>query len=382
MSNSVKGIAILGSTGSVGRQTLDVIRSFPHHFRIVGLAGWTNLSLLQRQLDEFHPDLVSCQDREEASPFLRVGDSSLTSLEEMVEHPDVEMVVMAITGSPSLLPTLRALQAGKTVALASKEAIVMAGPIIAQLVANGATLLPVDSEPSAIWQCLQGEPKEVARLIITASGGALRSRPLSELPYVTPNEALKHPTWSMGKKITIDSATLMNKALEVVEAHWMFGVPYAEIEVVLHPQSIVHSLVEFKDGSVKAQLGLPDMRLPLQYALFYPQRVTDPKRERLEVAKLGSLSFQPLDARRYPCYTLALEAAKAGGTYPAALCAADDVAVGLFLESRLRFTDIPTLVQSVLDEHVCGDGESLNDILDAEAWARRRAHELAAPAKA
>jgi len=373
----MKGIAILGSTGSIGRQTLDVVRAFPNHFRIVGLAGWTNLSLLQRQMDEFHPDMVSCQDHEDMTASLRLDDCSLTSVEEVAQHPDVELVVMAITGSPSLLPTLRALQAGKTVALASKEAIVMAGPIIAQLVAGGSSLLPVDSEPSAIWQCLQGEQKEIAKLIITASGGALRDRPLEDLPNVTPKEALKHPTWSMGKKITIDSATLMNKALEVIEAHWMFNVAYEDIQVVLHPQSIVHSLVEFRDGAVKAQLGPPDMRLPIQYALFYPQRMPNPNLERLDVAKLGALHFQPLDIPRYPCFSVAMEAAKAGGTYPAALCAADEVAVGLFLEGRLRFTGIPALVKDVLDDHVCGDGESLNDILDAEAWARRRANELA-----
>ncbi|MBI4202131.1 MAG: 1-deoxy-D-xylulose-5-phosphate reductoisomerase [Chloroflexi bacterium] len=373
----MKGIAILGATGSIGCQALDVIRAFPQDFRVVGLAGWTNYTLLRQQVDEFQPELVCYQNDDEAHPGLGLARGTPISLEEMAQHPAVDLVVMAIAGSSSLLPTLRALQAGKAVALASKEAIVMAGPIIAQMVAGGATLLPVDSEPSAIWQCLRGEPKAIARLILTASGGAFRDRPVEELPFVTPKEALKHPTWTMGKKITVDSATLMNKALEVVEAHWMFGVPWEEIEVVLHPQSIVHSLVEFCDGSVKAQLGQPDMRLPLQYALFYPERVANPGLQRLDVARLGALTFKPLDIQRYPCFTLALDAAKAGGTYPAVLCAADDIAVNLFLGGRLSFTDIPALVERVLAQHILGDGESLNDILEAEAWARRRAQELA-----
>ncbi|MBI4312493.1 MAG: 1-deoxy-D-xylulose-5-phosphate reductoisomerase [Chloroflexi bacterium] len=378
MGNIVKGIAILGSTGSIGQQTLDVVRMFPNEFRVVGLAGWTNLSLLQQQLDEFHPKLASCQDMAENLHALRLGNCSPASLEEVACHGDVDLVVMAISGSPCLLPTIRAMQAGKTVALASKEAMVMAGPIIAKMVADGAKLLPVDSEPSAIWQCLQGESKAISRIILTASGGAFRDRPVDDLPNVTPKEALKHPTWSMGKKITIDSATLMNKALEVIESHWMFGAPWEKIEVVLHPQSIVHSMVEFCDGSVKAQLGVPDMRLPIQYALFYPQRVANAALQRLDVAGLGALAFKPLDVTRYPCFSVAMEAARAGGTYLAALCAADDVAVNLFLEGRIQFTGIAGLVQRVLDRHVTGDGESLNDILEAEAWARRTALEAAA----
>ncbi|MBI4197496.1 MAG: 1-deoxy-D-xylulose-5-phosphate reductoisomerase, partial [Chloroflexi bacterium] len=236
----MKGIAILGSTGSIGRQTLDILRAFPQHFRLVGLAGWTNLSLLKQQADQFRPELVSYQGIDPKAPSHLLGHSAPTTLEAMVCHPSVEVVVMAIAGPSCLLPTLQALQAAKTVALASKEAMVMAGPVIARMVGKGATLLPVDSEPSAIWQCLQGEPpKDIARLILTASGGPFRGRPAEELASVTAGEALKHPTWSMGKKITIDSATLMNKALEVMESRWMFNVPWEGIEVVLHPQSIV-----------------------------------------------------------------------------------------------------------------------------------------------
>ena len=253
----------------------------------------------------------------------------------------------------------------------------MAGQLIAQEMAAGATLLPVDSEPSAIWQCLRGEDRDVARLIITASGGAFRDRPIEELATVTPEEALNHPTWSMGKKITVDSATLMNKAFEVIEAHWLFHVPWEKIEVVLHPQSIVHSLVEFPDGSVKAQLAPPDMRLPLQYALFYPRRIQSQWQDPLDITSVGPLSFERLERERYPCFNLALEAAQAGGTYLAALCAADEVAVGLFLEGKMGFTDIPRLVQQVVDEHQPGSATSLNEIMDAAAWAQFRVLELA-----
>ena len=373
----MKGIAILGSTGSIGRQTLEVIRAFPQHFSVVGLGGWRNLDLLQEQVAEFRPELVCCKDLGKGIlPPGLVGSTGAT-MEEMVCHPQVDMVVVATAGSAGLLPTLQALRARKAVALASKEAIVMAGQLIAQEMAAGATILPVDSEPSAIWQCLRGEDQEVARLIITASGGAFRGRPLADLADVTPEEALNHPTWSMGKKITVDSATLMNKAYEVIEAHWLFNVPWEKIEVVLHPQSIVHSLVEFQDGSVKAQLAPPDMRLPLQYALFYPRRIQSQWQDPLDIAKIGSLSFERLESERYLCFDLALEAALAGGTYPTALCAADEVAVSLFLEGKMGFTDIPRLVRQVVDEHQPGSATSLDDIMDAAAWARCRALELA-----
>lgn len=377
MGSDVKGIAILGSTGSIGRQTLEVIRSFPQHFSVVGLAGWTNLALLREQVEEFQPAEMYYRDMGNGATPSGVTKTTTTTMEEMVRHPQVDMVVVATTGPAGLLPTLLALRAGKAVALASKEVIVMAGPLIAQEVATGAILLPVDSEPSAIWQCLVGEDPDIARLIITASGGPFRTRPVEELATVTPEEALQHPTWRMGKKITVDSATLMNKAFEVIEAHWLFGVAWDKIEVVLHPQSIVHSLVEFRDGSMKAQMAPPDMRLPLQYALFYPRRVQSPWLERLDMAKIGSLSFEPLEKERFPCFSIALEAAQAGGTYPAALCAADEVAVSLFLEGQMAFTEIPRLVKRVVDEHQPGSATSLDDVMGAEEWARRRSLELA-----
>ena len=378
MGSDLKGIALLGSTGSIGCQTLEVIRSFPQHFSVVGLGGWRNLTLLQKQVEEFHPALVSHQKMDHGFAPPGFGGSTLVTMEEMVSDPRVHLVVMAVAGPAGLLPTLQALRSRKQVALASKEALVMGGQLITQEMDAGATILPVDSEASAIWQCLRGEDQEVARLIITASGGPFRQRPLSELAGVTPEEALNHPTWRMGKKITVDSATLMNKAYEVIEAHCLFQTPWDKIHVALHPQSIVHSMVEFQDGTLKAQLAAPDMRIPLQYALFYPKRVQNPSLDHpLDMTRIGSLSFEPLEKQRYPCFDIALDAARAGGTYPAALCAADEVAVGLFLERKLGFTYIPTLVQKVVDEHHPGSASSLEDIMGADAWARRRALELA-----
>ncbi len=373
----MKGIAILGSTGSIGCQALEVIRSFPHHFSVVGLGGWRNLALFQQQVEEFHPALVCSKEADKVALPPGLTTATRVTLEEMVCHPRVDLVVVAVAGSAGLLPTLQALRAGKAVALASKEALVMGGQLIAREAETGTTLLPVDSEASAIWQCLRGEDQEVARLIITASGGPFRQRPLSELSAVTPEEALNHPTWRMGKKITVDSATLMNKGFEVIEAHWLFHMPWDKIEVVLHPQSIVHSMVEFQDGTLKAQMAAPDMRLPLQYALFYPKRVQNKNLERLDITNIGSLSFEPLEKQRYPCFSIALEAVQRGGTYPAALCAADEVAVDLFLERKLGFTEIPLLVKQVVEEHHSGSADSLEDIMGADDWARRRAMELA-----
>ena len=370
----MKGIAILGSTGSIGRQTLEVVRAFPEQLSVVGLAGWRNVDLLRAQLAEFKPKVVWSHGGSLSSA---PGSAAAPSMEDVACHPDVDLVVMATSGLSGLAPTLAALRAGKAVALASKEAIVMAGAIIAEEMRSGARLLPVDSEPSAIWQCLQGEEQDVARLIITASGGAFRDRPPEQLASVTPAEALRHPTWAMGKKITIDSASLMNKAFEVIEARWLFDVAWERIEAVLHPQSIVHSFVEFRDGSIKAQMAPPDMRLPLQYALFYPKRLSSDWTDGFDIARIGSLDFSPLDESRYPCYRTGLNAGMAGGTYPAALCAADDAAVELFLEERIGFLDIPRLVDGVLEEHQPGNETSLDDILGAADWAGQRARELA-----
>lgn len=368
----MKGIVVLGSTGSIGQQTLDVVRRFPEELSVVGLSAWSNKGLLLKQAQEFRPAFVSCQDGPLPGPL--PPGTQRASLGEMLADPRVDLAMVATVGAAGLLPIMEAIRNGKSVALANKEPVVMAGDIItAEARRAGVQLLPVDSEPSAIWQCLQGEERPPARLILTASGGALREMPLEELEKVTPEEALKHPTWKMGKKITIDSATLMNKAFEVIEAHWLFGIPYAKIDVVIHPQSIVHSLVEFPDGSLKAQLSYPDMRLPIQYALCYPRRPPNDGLPHLDLIRTAALTFEPLDTGRYPCFTLGLEAARLGGTYPTVLAAADEVAVDLFLRRRLPFTDIPRLVERVLSQHVPRQAPALEDILAADTWARNEA---------
>ena len=374
----MKGIVVLGSTGSIGRQTLDVVRALPHLFTVVGLAAGQNLELLARQIEEFHPRLVWADTPDPQGAGLPLGGASFTSVEEMVRQPDVELVMMATTGRVGLGPTLEALRLGKSVALANKEVVVMAGELVTAAARQyGGTLLPVDSEPSAIWQCLRGEDQEVSQLIITASGGPFRRRPLEELPSVTPQEALQHPTWAMGRKITIDSATLMNKGFEVIECHWLFEMPWDRLRVVVHPQSVIHSMVEFVDGSVKAQLGPPDMRLPIQYALLYPHRVPNNTVPGFDPLKFPELTFEPLDQERYPCFKTAVEVGRAGSTFPAVLSAADEVAVHLFLQGRIGFGDIHRLVSDTLAAHQpWGDG-SLEPILEADAWARRRVSELA-----
>ena len=371
----MKGLVILGSTGSIGCQTLDIVRAFPGEFQVVGLAAGRNLELLNAQIKEFRPRLACC-----ASPEDRVylpEKVTFAPMDEMVCQPDVELIMAATIGSPGLIPTVRALENKKAVALANKEVIIMAGELLQTLGhLNGGTLLPVDSEPSAIWQCLQGENEPLRRIIITASGGPFRTTPLEDLEGVGPEQALQHPTWKMGRKITVDSATLVNKAFEVIEAHWLFNVPWDKIEVVVHPQSIIHSMVEMADGSVKAQLGPPDMRLPIQYALFYPTRLPNEQIPRLDTGVAHSLSFEPLDQQRYPCFGLAVEAGKRGGTYPAVLSAADEVAVERFLQGRMGFMDIYRTLEGVLEDHTPSSGTSLEEILAADQWARERAGEV------
>ncbi len=369
----MKRIVVLGATGSIGSQTLDIVRAFPDEFEVVGLAAGHNLELLLEQINEFHPRHICCLSRPDPLP----NGVAFTPMEDMVCLDDVDTVVVATMGSVGLIPTLNALKHGKAVALSNKEPIVMGGAIIKDYEARyGGQILPVDSEPSAIWQCLRGEENEIRRLMITASGGPFRSTPLEDMATVTPEQALKHPTWHMGKKITIDSATLMNKAFEVIESHWLFGVPLDKIEVVVHPQSTIHSMVEFADGSIKAQMGPPDMRLPIQYALFYPKRRANGMIPRLDTSISHSLTFQPLDPQRYPCFELAMEAGRQGGSCPAVLSAADDVAVHSFLGGKIAFTDIPRLVDRVLSEHKRTPGLDSAELLDADLWATARAEEL------
>ena len=371
-------LAILGSTGSIGRQTLEVVRHLRRRFRIVGLAAGHNVTLLEEQAREFSPSLLWA-DRE--GDYLREKAGGLrarwTPMEEMASHPDVDIVVVATAGKAGLLPTLAAVRAGKVVALANKEVLVMAGHLlVAAARQHGAELRPIDSEHSAIWQCLWGEDRaSIARIILTGSGGPFRDLSLDDLARVTPEEALRHPTWQMGHKVTVDSATLLNKGLEAIEAHWLFGVAFDKIEVVLHRESIVHSLVEFRDGSIKAQLGMPDMRVPIQCALTYPQRLPATRTQRLDLARLGTLAFCQPEPRRFPCLGLALEAGRRGGTFPTAMAAADEVAVENFLAGRIGFMDIPRVIEAALTDHQGTVEPSLDEVLAADAWARRWAED-------
>ena len=377
----MKRIVILGSTGSIGVQTLQVVDRFPERLQVLGLAARRQIELAQ-QAERYGVTTVAIG--EGADPHvafpqncdLLIGPDALTTLATL---PEADLVVMATVGRAGLQATLAALRAGKRVLLANKEVLVMAGALARELVAaHGGALVPVDSEHSALWQCLAGEdPAEVQELILTASGGALRALPLEELANVTPAQALNHPTWRMGAKVTIDSASLMNKGLEVIEARWLFDIAYERIRVLMHPTSVVHSLVSFVDGAIKAQLGITDMRLPIQYALSYPERWPDAALQ-ADLVRLGDLHFEEPDWGRYPCLTLAIEAGRRGGTYPAALCGADEAAVDLFMRGAIPFTAIPTLIAQVLQEHRGDDGDDLEAILAADRWARERCAALAA----
>lgn len=367
-------IAILGSTGSIGMQTMEIASRFPTEIEVVGLAARTDLKKLVKQAAECGAsELVLADSEGEYDSRVKRGKQALL---ELATASDVDLVVIAIVGSGGLMPTLAALDAGKRVALANKEALVMAGPIVKDKLKHGGHLVPIDSEHSAIWQCLQGEELAgVDRMTLTASGGAFRDLTIHEVNTVTPEQALVHPTWKMGPKVTVDSATLMNKGLEVIEASLLFDVPMDKVEVLMHRESIVHSLVYFKDSSVKAQLGLPDMKVPIQYALSHPNRwPTD--LPRLNLAEVGDLHFGPVDWERYPCLGLAIEAGKQGDTYPAALCAADEVAVDSFLSGQIGFTDIARLIAQVLDQHIPCRNPSLSDILQADADARGACEKL------
>jgi 1-deoxy-D-xylulose-5-phosphate reductoisomerase len=374
------GLAILGSTGSIGRQTLEVVRGLRPRFRVVALAAGHNVTLLEEQAKEFSPQLIWA-DREAEYLHQKTVKGIIrarwTPMEEMAAHPDVDIVVVATAGKAGLLPTLAAARAGKAMALANKEVLVMAGHlVVAEARNHQADLRPVDSEHSAIWQCLWGEDrKNIERIILTGSGGAFRDKTLDELERVTPEQALRHPTWQMGHKITVDSATLLNKGLEAIEAHWLFGVPFDKIEVVLHRESIIHSLVEFCDGSIKAQLGMPDMRLPIQCALTYPQRLPAGRPKRLDLGRLGSLGFCQPDLRRFPCLGLALEAGRRGGAYPAVMAAADEVAVDHFLAGHMTFLDIANVIEATLSAHPGVSDPSLEEVLAADTWARQWAED-------
>ncbi len=374
MGNTVKGLAVLGSTGSVGRQTLDVVRSYPDDFNVVGLAAGRNHALLEQQVREFKPDMASCQGSKSDKSFLADYGCANCDMEKLVVSADVDIVVAATTGDVAMPATFAGIGAGKHIALANKETVVISGELFTQAAReHDVALLPLDSEPNAIWQCLRGEEKSISRLIITASGGAFRSTPIDRLPDVTREQALQHPTWRMGAKITVDSATMMNKAFEVIEAHWLFSAPWDDIEVVIHPQSMIHSMVEFVDGSVKAQISPPDMRLPIHYALFYPRRVPNDSVARFDPLATGALSFERIEPERYPCFDLAIQTARRGGTWAAALCGADDAAVELFLDGKVGFMEIPVIITEALRGHRNIEEPSLQDTMDAADAARKRA---------
>ncbi|NSW84767.1 MAG: 1-deoxy-D-xylulose-5-phosphate reductoisomerase [Syntrophobacteraceae bacterium] len=384
----VKNISVLGCTGSIGVSTLEVVRQFPDRFRVVALAAGHNIVLLRQQIDAFKPLLVSVFDESLADrlnesfapgiykPLIAFGAEGY---ERVASHPEAEMLVSAMVGAAGLLPTLAAIEAGKNLALANKETLVIAGEIVMNLaVRKGIRILPVDSEHSAIFQSLQGNHRNaLKRILLTASGGPFFRRSSEELAAVTPEEALRHPNWSMGRKITIDSATLMNKGLEVIEAHWLFGVPVDRIDVHIHPESIVHSMVEYIDGSVIAQMGIPDMKIPIAYALAYPERlpVEGPP---VDFFHLEKLSFYPPDEERFPCLRLAYEACRRGSTYPAVLNAANEVAVNAFLEKQIGFSSISRLIEAVMKVHQPPAALDLDAVVMADEWARHEALKIMA----
>ncbi len=380
----MKRLAILGSTGSIGVNTLDIVRQFPERFNVIGLSAGLNTKLLKEQILEFRPKVVSVLNKELGEALQK--DLSFLPLQiihgvegliQVATHPEVEQVVSAIVGAVGLIPTLAAIKTGKSIALANKEPLVMAGKLmIEESKRTHAQILPVDSEHSAIFQALLGHQKEdVHRLILTASGGPFLNLSLSKLPEVTVKEALHHPHWEMGKKITIDSASLMNKGLEVIEAHWLFDIPVDKIVVQIHPQSVVHSMVEYIDGSIVAQMGIANMRIPISYALSYPRRL-NLNLPPLDLSRSGGLTFFNPDPERFPCLRLAYQSIQMGETMPAVLNAANEIVVNAFLEGSIRFTDIPVLIQRVMEEHDIKVVHTLEDILRADHWAREKAKAL------
>lgn len=379
----MKAITLLGSTGSIGTQTLDIVTQYSDQFRIIGLAARRNGVLLAQQIRQFKPQIAAICDaaqlpqvREaiadvDPQPILLSGEDGVV---EVARFGDAEAVVTGIVGCAGLLPTIAAIKAGKDIALANKETLIAGGPVVLPLVQHhGVKLLPADSEHSAIFQCLQGVPQGgLRRILLTASGGAFRDWSVEKLAEVTVADALKHPNWSMGRKITVDSATLMNKGLEVIEAHFLFGMDYDHIDIVIHPQSIIHSLIELQDTSVLAQLGWPDMRLPLLYALSWPERIYTAWKQ-LDLVKAGDLTFREPDHNKYPCMQLAYAAGRAGGSMPAVLNAANEQAVELFLSEQIRFLDIPRLIEMVCDRHHPHNqaNPTLEDIIAADQWSRQ-----------
>jgi len=382
----MKRIIILGSTGSIGINALDVMAKFPDRFKVVALAAGWNSERLEEQIRRFQPRIASLMSEEAAAKLRdRCRDldvqivSGMDGMIEVATHPEGDLVIAAIVGAAGLVPTLSAIRAKKPIALANKEAMVMAGQLVTgEARRHGVTIFPVDSEHSAIFQSMEGHRREnIRKLILTASGGPLLKTPLAKMRHVTPKQALKHPNWKMGAKITIDSATLMNKGLEVIEARWLFDTPPSRIEVLIHPQSVIHSMVEYVDGSVIAQLGIPDMRAPLSYALSHPERLAL-ELQPLNLTEIGQLTFMTPDEKRFPCLGYAYEAIRVGGTLPAVLNAANEEAVNAFLKERIKFLDIGKVIRKTMDAYHPTEPKTLEHILEADAWARKRAQQAMA----
>lgn len=382
----MKRITILGSTGSIGRNALDIIARYRDRFEVVVLTAGDNINLLKKQIERFSPKLVALASEKAAEKLKkRLKKYSLKidilygseGISEAAAYKGSDFVLSAIVGAAGLIPTLSAIRAGKTIGLANKETLVMAGKLlIEESMKAGVTILPVDSEHSAIFQCVEGYKKsQIKRIILTASGGPFAGKKKRYLEGISPKEALKHPSWKMGKKITIDSATLMNKGFEVIEAHYLFGIPPDRIDVLIHPESIIHSMVEFIDGSYMAQLSVPDMKGPIAYALTYPDRLENVLRE-LNLGKIRSLNFKRPDIRSFPCLSYAYKALKVGGTMPAVMNAANEVAVNAFLKGEIKFTDIPVIINKTMKAHEVVLKSNLDIIMEADAWARGKAEEL------
>lgn len=379
----MKKIAVLGSTGSIGMQALEVISHQPELYCVTALAAYRNVELLAQQIDKYRPQVAVMIDRESAKKLksycvgttkLLVGEEGLAEAATLVDN---DIVLTAMVGAAGIKPTIAAIKAGKDIALANKETLVAAGNVVTELAAkHGSMLIPVDSEHSALFQCMQGEDRQsIDKIILTASGGPFRGRTTEQLKNITVEECLKHPNWTMGRKITVDSATLANKGLEVIEAKWLFDVPIERVEVVVHPQSIIHSMIEFKDGSTMAQLGQPDMRLPIQYAFTWPNRFDSPA-PRLDWSKVAKLEFMQPDTSTFRCLKLAYQAGAEGGTRPCVFNAANEVANAAFLERKIAFLDIADVIEQVMSEHSIVLHPTLDEILDSDLWARRQAEKF------
>lgn len=378
----MKNISILGSTGSIGTQSLEIIKKFPNEFKLIGLTCNKNIELLEKQIKEHSPAAVAVMDKKKADLLKEKTNievfSGLEGIKKIASLKETTTVLNALVGSIGVLPTLEAITKKKNIALANKETLVTAGSIVmSQAKKHRIALMPIDSEHSAIFQCLNGENiAEVNKIIITCSGGAFKNLTLEQMKTVKAKDALKHPTWNMGSKITIDCATLMNKGFEVIEAHWLYNIPYHNIEVVLHPQSIIHSLVEFRDSSIIAQLGIPSMKIPIQYALTYPKRFENTKLPTLNLIEKKELTFKQPDLELFPCLKYAFEAGKTSGTLPAVMNAANEIAVHAFLDDKISFLDIPKTIKQVMDSHSLIKTPDIDEIMKADGWARKKAGEL------